>query len=460
LTSATIAFTALGGVFSDVLSKINLLSLPIVAEAVNESTAVTLNDNTYADSSAQGIKIESAEVPLGTEEVTLGVSLMNISKSVGCVVTAKCPVELGEPRISGEIAGKDIYIKNEDYLVQALCINCDGLSSEFLFITFDIPQDTVTCTTYDIDIEVEQLDNDGSFIDNPVAIDGTIEIYEPINIITQPIEEATDEPEVTTVIDNSNSGIKLESKDVPLGIKEVTLAVSLINISNSIGCIVTAKSPLVLGEPKISGAIKIKNVSVTEEQYSSSALCIATTGLSSEFMYITFNIPVNALPGTVYDIYVEVEQLDNNGFLLENAITVDGKITIVNEFKGLEYQTIDTDNNGTHDAVEIYDCNSNVASIEIPAEINGLPVKRIAERAFYACSDLEKIIIPEGLVVIDDDAFRDCTSLTSVNIPSTVTTINRGAFFGCNKLKSITIPETVTYISSFWKSLNTKPCKW
>ena len=43
-------------------------------------------------------------------------------------------------------------------------------------------------------------------------------------------------------------------------------------------------------------------------------------------------------------------------------------------------------------------------------------------------------------------AFYGCTSLTSVTIPNSVTSIGGFAFNGCKSLKSVTIPNSVTSI--------------
>ncbi|MCQ2339972.1 MAG: leucine-rich repeat domain-containing protein [Paludibacteraceae bacterium] len=59
------------------------------------------------------------------------------------------------------------------------------------------------------------------------------------------------------------------------------------------------------------------------------------------------------------------------------------------------------------------------------------------------------VIIPNGIITIEDDAFLDCTSLTSVTISNSVTTIGEGAFDGCSGLKSVTIGNSVTTIGAY-----------
>ena len=100
----------------------------------------------------------------------------------------------------------------------------------------------------------------------------------------------------------------------------------------------------------------------------------------------------------------------------------------------------------TNDEVTITDCDSSAVTIEIPSIIDGKPVTGIGGSAFYNCTRLTKVTIPDGVTYIGDSAFNNCYSLTSIAIPNSVTYINDSAFSYCNSLISITIPEGVTYI--------------
>ena len=63
----------------------------------------------------------------------------------------------------------------------------------------------------------------------------------------------------------------------------------------------------------------------------------------------------------------------------------------------------------------------------------------IGERAFYNCTSLTSIEIPDGVTSIGGSAFYDCTSLTSIEIPDSVTSIGNGVFEDCTSLTSITV---------------------
>ena len=69
--------------------------------------------------------------------------------------------------------------------------------------------------------------------------------------------------------------------------------------------------------------------------------------------------------------------------------------------------------------------------------------------AFYGCTGLTSVTIPNSVTSIAEGTFSGCSSLTSVNIPNSVTSIAEGAFPGCRSLTSITIPNSVTSIGDY-----------
>ena len=73
-------------------------------------------------------------------------------------------------------------------------------------------------------------------------------------------------------------------------------------------------------------------------------------------------------------------------------------------------------------------------------------VTSIGDDAFYGCTALTSVTIPDSVTSIGDYAFRNCSGLTSVTIPNSVTSIGRYAFSWCSSLTSVTIPDSVTSI--------------
>ena len=83
--------------------------------------------------------------------------------------------------------------------------------------------------------------------------------------------------------------------------------------------------------------------------------------------------------------------------------------------------------------------------ITLPDNYNGENYV-IGEEAFYGCSGLTSITIPNSVTSIGNSAFEGCSGLTSITIPNSVTSIGYQAFYGCSGLTSITIPNSVTSI--------------
>ena len=76
-------------------------------------------------------------------------------------------------------------------------------------------------------------------------------------------------------------------------------------------------------------------------------------------------------------------------------------------------------------------------------------VKWIDEGAFYYCTQLTSIDLPNGTTSIGRDAFFGCYSLVNLTIPKNVTMIGSNAFNSCSLLTNVTIPSGVTFIGEY-----------
>ena len=82
-------------------------------------------------------------------------------------------------------------------------------------------------------------------------------------------------------------------------------------------------------------------------------------------------------------------------------------------------------------------------SIVIPATYNGLPVTKIADRAFYNKSSIKSITLPDSIIEIGFSSFDGCLNLESINIPNNVKTIGPYAFAHDALLKEIILPANL-----------------
>lgn len=81
--------------------------------------------------------------------------------------------------------------------------------------------------------------------------------------------------------------------------------------------------------------------------------------------------------------------------------------------------------------------------IEIPETVID-----IEYRAFGDCKSLVSIKLPSKISTLSSSLFISCINLQEVNIPENVVLIDTHAFYGCKKLKSITIPKSVEEIDT------------
>ena len=90
----------------------------------------------------------------------------------------------------------------------------------------------------------------------------------------------------------------------------------------------------------------------------------------------------------------------------------------------------------------------NVEELSIPAQVSGLPVTAIDERAFGGMVTPKSLVIADSVTTIGAYAFYDCFRLESVKLPAGLTTVGAYAFdcFSYLDLRVFDLPDGITSI--------------
>ena len=145
-------------------------------------------------------------------------------------------------------------------------------------------------------------------------------------------------------------------------------------------------------------------------------------------------------------------------FLLSILLSMVGTKALAYDFKVENADGVTIYYNYINDGKELAVAKGDFSgSVVIPEEVTYMnrtrKVTSIGEQAFYYCSYLTSVTIPNSVTSIGEQAFYYCSGLTSVTIPNSVTSIGEAAFQYCNGLTSVTIPNGVTSIgeSAFYE---------
>ena len=145
-------------------------------------------------------------------------------------------------------------------------------------------------------------------------------------------------------------------------------------------------------------------------------------------------------PAVIPNNYIYYTSSDGN--IVEVNPDVFGATLISNTYDDTGVLEFDGDVTSIGDTA-FFKCTS-LTSITIPDSVT-----TIGNNAFQGCSSLTSVTIGNNVTEIGFSAFNTCTSLTSVTIPDSVTTIGGSAFNSCTSLTSVTIGDSVTTIGNY-----------
>ena len=246
-------------------------------------TGGSSDDDVYNPEGESGIALSHETITTNDREVTLDLSLVNVLNSVGCVVYVYYPDEFICTGFKGDMASNIT-----DGVAAATYVNPTGLSENFGTITFEVPEGTME-GTYNFEVSVDQLDNEGEVVEYPVAYSGSVTIVEA--------GSSDDEtyPDPSLYLGNIEGGAG-QTVTMPLSAK---CANNLESFD-----VVLEWSDTALSSSSAVGANGATCASSSGEGFCT-VVVYGTRALSDGTLAeIDFVIPEDAEVGTVYDIYI------------------------------------------------------------------------------------------------------------------------------------------------------------
>jgi hypothetical protein len=91
----------------------------------------------------------------------------------------------------------------------------------------------------------------------------------------------------------------------------------------------------------------------------------------------------------------------------------------------------------------VFENNTTITNVTFETESQLTVVER---RAFFGCTNLANIGLPESLETIREYAFTNCKTISNLTLPKSLKIIERYAFSNCSGLTALTLPSGLTTI--------------
>ena len=115
-------------------------------------------------------------------------------------------------------------------------------------------------------------------------------------------------------------------------------------------------------------------------------------------------------------------------------------MAVLKKYEGNEEEVVIDQDIAVIGDYAFYGC-TNMKRIHLP---DGL--KEIGSDAFYGCENLEEVIIPDSVYYIGEGLFARCRSLKKAVLSASLTSVPKITFFQCESLVSVTLPQRIRRI--------------
>ncbi len=95
-----------------------------------------------------------------------------------------------------------------------------------------------------------------------------------------------------------------------------------------------------------------------------------------------------------------------------------------------------------------FDTPTITGELTIKAEIEGVPVTTVWQRAFMGQTGITSVNFPPTLTTIEADAFNGCEGLTSLNL-SSISSVGDAAFYKCKNIETLTVGSATLGTDAF-----------
>ena len=125
--------------------------------------------------------------------------------------------------------------------------------------------------------------------------------------------------------------------------------------------------------------------------------------------------------------------LDNGTLIVGSDVISINEESFVNENKGEKITE-----------KELIKLTKNIKNIDFS---NANNLTKIDDDAFFGCTGITKLELPNSLTEIGDGAFSGCTGITELKLPDSLTEIGEGVFKRCTGITKLELPNSLTEIS-------------